>query len=511
MSWKPASPPPEPTPEPEVDEVMAEAAAAIVVPVNVADLVAPPVRRPAPQRHMVVVGVDFGTSGTKVVFRDGLEKGRPPRVVDWATDLPGFSRFSFPSTVALAGDQILVGSEAEGSAAPDAILRSVKMLLLAGARDGTAFAAALRARGGAASRVHDPHALAAAVLLAEVVRQTVNLAMREFRGLDVEQEISFNLDVPVDHSTPSEEWHRFRRTLDVAVEMAMELGAERRTQVLAEAWIEIEQRVRLHPVPESERRRHVVPEALAVLEGVRGFASPVWGRNYAVVDIGAGTTDVGIFRVVSADWSETVPFFAARSLPTGGDHLDRWISDALVPSGSSDAELVARVRAAKKSLAGGRRTVVRHDGLSHTLEPRLLRDAVEAVGGALLGHYASTFGQAYAKEPNQRYWPELHTMVVGGGSLIEPLRAGFSQLSHAQKFCKVHLAHVSELVESTPTLVVGASSSAPGTADLPFLVAAMGLSYPEPLMRGYKRPEEVPVTREIPARESTYAYEAELY
>ena len=42
----------------------------------------------------VVIGLDFGTSGTKVVVRL-LDKGRPASAVDFGTDQAGFSRSAF--------------------------------------------------------------------------------------------------------------------------------------------------------------------------------------------------------------------------------------------------------------------------------------------------------------------------------------------------------------------------------------------------------------------------------
>jgi len=115
--------------------------------------------------------VDFGTSGTKLAFRDYAEKGRRPYVVDFGTALPGFSRFAYPSTVAFGNDRVVTGARAYDSDY-GTLIRAPKVHLLRECRE--ASTPLPRFPGDAAGVPLDPASVPAAwagsAVVADVLR-----------------------------------------------------------------------------------------------------------------------------------------------------------------------------------------------------------------------------------------------------------------------------------------------------------------------------------------------------
>lgn len=76
-------------------------------------------------------------------------------------------------------------------------------------------------------------------------------------------------------------------------------------------------------------------------------------------------------------------------------------------------------------------------------------------------------------------------MIVGGGSLLGPLRQGL--LKSPRDFVEVLPVTLGDV----ECAVVGLSTRAPGEQDLPFLIPALGLSFIKPEMAAFVGPDEV--------------------
>jgi hypothetical protein len=524
LSWNPASTPTPPEHgssaiptggrETGSGRTSANAAAEPAIPEPAKDVLQLPerlrIRTPTRVQRLVYVGIDFGTSGTKVVFRDQLEKERTPYALDFGTNIHGFSRFCFPSSLAIDSDDLILGTEAEMAPPPAVVLRSAKMFLLTHhpRKDGR-FEEALRTACGDSAAPSAPYEFAATMLIAEVLRRTQRALEQVYPGIDSDSEINWSIDVPVDHTEPAEAREPFRRALECALLLRNRVHPRMRVEDAVRGWSEALDTIAASPaVEESERRTHVVPEAVAILEGIRDFAPAEWDRNYAVIDIGAGTTDIGIFRVTPLPGNDGIPFFAASTRTVGCDDVDRELCERIGAGGSRDRNLFARVREAKTMLAPGGDVPVQTAGGSARLTYGDLEHAVAHLAPALRGHIQSCFGQAYSLDKHQDRWRNLSTIVVGGGALIEPMRQIFGEQLPNRSFCRVSNTALSDVAADLGLGVAGASQQGPERTDLPFLIPALGMTIPEPLRREYKGPSTIGASTSPRGTSGLYDFDA---
>jgi hypothetical protein len=452
---------------------------------------------PSRPDYLVYVGIDFGTSGTKVVFRDLLakESEQAPFALDFGTTLRGYSRFSYPSSIAVEGGEILLGHEAEAAPRPAVVLRSAKMFLLGRhPRRHEAFERSLAAACEGRPVSESPYEFATTLLVADVIRRTRNELFLAYPGIDIDSQVNWSIDVPVDHTEPDEMREPFRRVLDGALAASSWVRPRMRLTEITRDWPGVTTAIaNAAGVAEDERRTHVVPEAVAILEGVRGFAPAGWDLNYGVVDIGAGTTDVGIFRVTPLRGNPWMPFFAASTLTVGCDDVDRALCDRLKVQGSSNDVLRGLVREAKTQLDRGAVTQFTFGDDLLQITKDELAAASATVEPAMREQMLRCFADAYSKDKDVGQWRALSIVVVGGGAMIEPLYNVFGRNLPVKEWCSVTLVALDDVFGNVGFAVVGASSVPPSRSDLTFLVPALGLTVPEPLRRDYGPPSTVGV------------------
>ena len=265
---------------------------------------------------VLVIGLDFGTSGTKVVVRL-LEKGRPAAAVDFGTDQAGFSRFSFPSTIALDNSRFLFGTEAERHE-NGPVFRSLKRTLIS-TNGGVRSARSLELAPRPQDLDAHPHFLVA-VYLGAVLRQVRDLVAQEH---DADPEFFYNLDIPVSQLDGGPVRRGFQTALDAAVDFAetdnLLLDDYR---ALWERWQEVLGRDTTGAADRERKRWELVPESSAIVKGAEAALVSILpdSRRYtAIVDIGAGTTDVGWFRLVTHEDGDSLYFFSAETCLVGCD------------------------------------------------------------------------------------------------------------------------------------------------------------------------------------------------
>jgi hypothetical protein len=341
--------------------------------------------REDPRHHerVVVVGLDLGTSGTKVVFRELTAKG-PPAALDFGTSLPGFSRFSFPSTVATRGGKLHFGSEAEEVARAGGIaLRSGKMYLLSSStRRETRFSTALSIpplRG-----LH-PQPCAYEFAVACLLGQVLKVALKEIEPKPWERDrlrLLVNLDVPVDQLERSVDQRRFQRLLDCALAMSRTLTWPCGTGDALEAWVEALRLV--DGKPADQKPGHVVGEAQAIMAGISESLETY--EPYAVIDLGAGTTDIGIFRLSTWEGIERINFFAAGTESVGCDDIDAAVAVRMGASASDMDWALPAVRAAKGELSRGKSCTLSSGGTRLVATPHHLHAALTGIGSRCVQH-----------------------------------------------------------------------------------------------------------------------------
>jgi hypothetical protein len=435
---------------------------------------------PAPQ---LIIGLDFGTSSTKVVVRDVMAATEDPVAINFGTPRElGFSRFAFPSTITITGGSLLFGTEAE-RAADRAIQvhRSTKRSLL----PIVGFSAGA---GRDTNQFDEPpvqakvvHEFLATMYLADVLRRTWAVIGDMYPRHDRHTAI-INLDVPVSsYTSNSQVAATFLRVLRVARILSMD-DITKDVWRAGQRWIDVRCALR-PPLDPEERREDVVPEAVAAIGGLgevvrRGSR----GANFVVVDIGAGTTDLGIFRLPDREARRAV-FYSAMTAPFGCDDVDISICRQLACAVPTAAQLGA-VRLAKTRLKHGPVRVFE----SADLTEEHLRVATDCVAERAKRTWQRTFGNAFKKERNESRWKELDLFLIGGGSLVP----GMPEPYHAAPWDRVRQVRVRSIDRDLSLRGAGVDSTVPEPEDILFLLTALGLSLPPPDRPEMQHPDDVP-------------------
>ena len=460
---------------------------------------------------VVVVGLDFGTSGTKVIVRR-LDKGRLASAVDFGTVLTGFSRFSSPSTVTLADSRLLFGDDAERHK-KGIVFRSLKRTLL-GADGDVRHETSPELPPSPQDLAAHPHFLVAAYL-GSVLRRVRELVTRE-HGAD--SEIFYNLDIPVSQLDDGPIQRGFQTALDAAVDFAEtdDLCLKDYFALWAR-WMDVLGRENTGSPDREVKRWVLVPESSAIVKGAEAALASILPDSHqytAIVDIGAGTTDLGWFRWVTREEGDRIYFFSAQTCLVGCDEVDDELLKISGVPNNDKPRLFPTVRAAKRALAANQCVNL---GREHSLlSPDDLSRAVDKVAGHCFEEYGRSFGEAYTRDKNSDHWRDIRVVLVGGGSQLEGFRDKFSRHPRWQarwfsEYVDLLLPGRSESVrfaaESLAT--IGVTSVPPNDADIVFLLPALGLSHPadeipEPGLPGDIPPS--PPQRSEPT--GLYVYEA---
>lgn len=449
--------------------------------------------------HIVVVGVDFGTSGTKLAFRDYAEKGRRPYVVDFGTALPGFSRFAYPSTVAFGNDRVVTGARAYDSDY-GTLIRAPKVHLLRESRESST--PLPRFLGDAAGFQLDPAPVpaefAASVLIADVLRAGHAILAKRYRD-PARLKILYNIDVPVNKLENEAVARRFARVLEAGVLMSAEREVSGNLRQARDAWLRALYQISTATVNAGDSPTNVVGEAQAVMAGIGEALATHIDPPHAVVDIGAGTTDIGIFRFVNWKDQPLIAFFAAGMVEAGCNNVDELLARAAGVDGGD--LMLNQISAAKPTLSAGRSVELVCGVGRVSLTPEHLEEAVDSVSSKCYERYEELWGDAYAREPNSARWRALRVVLVGGGSLLPGFATRFRWPAN-RMYNVVRDVQLVRLTDQLDCKVVGESDLLPESAEIPFLIPVVGLAHALPDLRELVRPIDIePV--EPPGRTQT--------
>ena len=197
------------------------------------------------------------------------------------------------------------------------------------------------------------------------------------------------------------------------------------------AWIAEVKAVEVPPA--GDRSVELCAESSANVAGYT-LSPDVETGQYAVVDIGAWTTEVAFFRLieVASKWTgkRTLAFHASRSYPVAAGEVDERCSenvrlvhrDATMESGRTLNAAVREHR--ERGVFGDKPLPLRAYGESVVPRKSALAFARDVVRGHLHTSWRETLRAAYEKEKRESLWHgEVRVLLAGGGSLDCVLRS----------------------------------------------------------------------------------------
>lgn len=435
------------------------------------------VTEPKAPRRRVTIGLDFGTSSSKCCY---LEEGPGKRftaVVFKGADHPCLL---YRTIARHTGGVLQFGPDLDAGDGGE-VVRSFKMCLLCQARneEGGESLECSRCSSKRPGHFHfgelwmsaeDLSTLYLSVILSEVLASLHIFLGTEPGSVRVQVNAAAPLDQLKEFGSVEE---YFKRSFFYALRLA-ESRAPRREWAVQDAMDSLK-RVREEPVPEdSMSPSRVFPETHAAITAYALLPQSEKGL-YAIVDIGAGTTDVSFFWLQKDEATTAAWYYAAGTESVGMDDVDR----ALVGVLSKTADL----RTAREALSN--KQLSKHSDLIKPVERRVYK------------HYARVHKAATVVDQRDRAWCKMGVcqfklFLVGGGSRCRPLvqrlrKEPLLSISWASR--PEELSVPEKMAALLPAGRVSTIRDLKLSSDAPLMLLALGLSHRRVDIPKYARDE----------------------
>jgi Ethanolamine utilization protein EutJ (predicted chaperonin) len=246
------------------------------------------VRRPRRYERTLVVGVDFGTSSTKVVWQDLNESYF--ELFRWRSDTKGIESALLPSTISVRAGMLVFGNSAPDDS--DIWIPSIKLCILCSRNASVCRCRGSMAKHGqiqlAGDQVPVPAAALASLFLAYVF-QHVEAHLKQTFPND-ELVFVWNVGCPMDHLDAADSKSSWERMAGTAMRLRGRVSNPAEMALLAEA-----SEMFNNFVPSPDSNVLIQPEGMAAVKAFLESARGPEEKTYAIVDVGAGTTEVSFF------------------------------------------------------------------------------------------------------------------------------------------------------------------------------------------------------------------------
>lgn len=346
-------------------------------------------------RRRIHLGIDYGTSASKIVFRD---YGAPGGEMAFVVRRNG--SFRIPSRVCVTPDEMVFADDHRTEAECD-LFESVKTRVAWEVTGEVKFYFGVPNELPQGFRAADLAALSMWYLISEGYRAIEEYLETRIEGLSV----GATMGIPMAFFRDSRLRAAFLKIARRAWCLYRSEGPLRSTILIEKAQRALEKcnSEALDEIPEFELRNWIRSEAEAAMWWP--FQSPAIPVGpYAKIDIGAGTTHASLYRIYSSSQGVKggIAFFGASSVAVGMDALDRAIATHKNLGGNCLA------------LRGMEDNILRGD-------PAVVR-AVGNVTEDIYLAYRQAWIESYRKMDKfiteRKAWDQHMIFAIGGGSLV---------------------------------------------------------------------------------------------
>jgi hypothetical protein len=436
------------------------------------------IRRKLEKVHLQV-GLDFGTHSTKVVYS---QIGRPlSRALNFEHNLPNYPNYCLPSiasvdnhgklTLGIDAAKLLLDKEW------DLGFQRFKVIVAGeydkGFRDPVShenFNSYLRRHGY--DKTFTSERLTA-IYLAYAMKKAREVieARREYQN--VELDIAFNICMPIDHLENNKVKAVFEKIFawSEAIGKAWHKTGKEFDPVRASYEVETKSH-------DQDKRVFAVPEAVA---GIASYLVSLRKQEglHAIIDLGAGTTDVSICNLRMPEGQSISYWYAARNIPRGTINVERIIASHLRDAKNSfctPGEICTFIENLGSPAFYKKSSKEKYKSLLSNIQKEIenLRSS---------GEYYKTWGSAYRHFKKQSKWEKVEVFISGGGANLPYVEEVFSNPWWNQ-------INVKYPVSRLPT----PDDYNPGEGNAPFerMAVAYGLARPIPELDEYILPGGAP-------------------
>lgn len=452
-------------------------------------------------KNRVTIGIDFGTSTTKVCARQELGGDDVPVYrLDISDNSDAFEGLN-PSLMSIDKEALYFGDHAQkGITIPH-----IKVCLACAERQ---FSAKECLWAEACPISTSGSGLTAADLATLYLSWVMNESHKRLPDtLKKAGGFVFNVGVPLKQLDDSP----LRAVFEQITYFAWRLS-EGVTQGLsiaqAKAWLDILKQEKANMPPLEDRMIQICPETSAAIVSFVNSNQALPGL-YCLCDIGAWTSDISVFRLTDVEKHETgvdrLCFYASGVTRRACEEIDTRIVNCLAELWGLDSikdfldgDILSEIRSIREhQKPSATFSISTESGLQKELSmPTIAPDYARNVVAQAVGRYfLNIIVQAYReKEKIPDNWRDVSLIMTGGGSRDGIFEKIFSD-NYGGRFNKIHLN-------------VNAIKNAPKEKHFRFAVAA-GLSYPLPTWPEQLLPSEIEAwlpkaAKRIPDRDEQY-------
>lgn len=382
--------------------------------------------RPSQKKVHLQVGLDFGTSCTKIVYS---QIGRRlSRAINFNHNLPNYPNYCLPSLAAIDNTgKLILGIEAARFLLDkewDSGIQRLKMIV-AGNHDQSFeepitnrnFYNYLKTHGYGVSFTPDR---LTAIFLAYAMNQARQIIESYTEYHNVELDIAFNICMPIDHLENSKVREEFEKIFAWA-ELIIENWLETRKGFDHIRALEGSKHKLQNKLHNKDRRVFAVPEAVAEMASYLVSLRKQEGLH-AIIDLGAGTTDVSICNLRMPEGQSISYWYAARNIPRGTINIERIVASYLKDVRNSfctPGEICTFV----ENLGSHRLYKNSSKAKYKDLQGDILKE-IESLRSSK--EYYKTWGAAFKHLKKQSKWERVEVFICGGGANLPYVEEVFS-------------------------------------------------------------------------------------
>ncbi|NLM71410.1 MAG: hypothetical protein GX181_05570 [Synergistaceae bacterium] len=423
----------------------------------------------------VWVGLDFGTSFTKVAYRVlGGSRKVIPLCMNQGSSIP----YGLPSLLAFDGEKILFGDEAENFLRESPWhqgVRCVKILFAGDVADEYKDESlSARFREYCEGQIIDSSLLEPGYLVAAYFVWIMNRTKKVLRKeLGTNPLVNFNVCLPIDTYEKKNVRSEFQRAINVAEHLELlwdEKSDSGMLKTIAALWKKTSDKEL------SNSKVHLVPEAVAQMASYTNSLGAE-KKIHGVIDFGAGTIDFSIFNLRDeSEEGKCVYWYNAVTFPGGMEGVEEIVAKH---RSKSDGNIsFGELRKAIENISAE--------------SPVVLEEVKELLESVWEKARFPVWGKAYAKMKKESEWKKekVKVFVCGGGSKLPFVRDIFGRSWYRDDWGPYEVADL-----YAPSDFSGSPS------DFSRLAVAYGLTTPRPELMEYVLPkdckDQTPPTRYV--------------
>ena len=465
----------------------------------------PDIKFEKPEKR-IIVGVDFGTSSTKVMFRPLDDPASIVHLINFAHENRTYPSYAMPSTLRIDDkNQLWFGTLAEESE-NGKVFRNLKLCVACqiGAVECRHCFNKNLEFGQEYFCFDDYFDVPAYELVIYFLAWLFGILEREILNIfqnDFRLTIQYNIGVPVSHSN---EKRNFIELFELIVFVADLLKGRIYQGIhFDKARSELIKILPRFQFPSVENRKHrAVPETVAAAMWLSKSAGDEI-NNYLIIDIGAGTTDITLYRYSNTNYDK-FPIYGTDCLALAGDdfltEFIQWLSTQYQSKRLiSTADIIKKVRDAINRLPSPSKS--QKYTLGHTIieldfdtyKEKILLENFNKIYQAV----DKTFQSSYQKDKAQSKWSKMKIVLIGGGSKIPGIENLFKNRQLRpfieQQFVEPNIPPNAKIIMNN--------------LNFKFLVVAYGLSFPVAELPSIRWPEEIKPQKDSPNNKKEKEYE----